>query len=133
MGAGTAARAAANQGGAGDHGHPLGHHPPNPQGDDGGGIGEPCGGTAQGEVQAHAAGGGRVRHPQRSYLRHVRHGPGYGRGDLGGQRALEGGLQAFLRGHAEGLPVRGLRRGHGHERLLQHPLHREAAEGSHCL
>jgi hypothetical protein len=22
---------------------------------------------------------------------------------------------------------------HGHERLLQHPLHREAAEGSHCL
>ena len=50
MGAGAAARAVADQGRAGDHRHPLGHRPSNPQGDDGGGIGEPCGGTAQGEI-----------------------------------------------------------------------------------
>ena len=46
MGAGTAARAAGNQGCVGDHRHPLGYRPPNPQGDDGGGAGESGGGTA---------------------------------------------------------------------------------------
>ena len=46
LGAGAAAGALVNQGRSGDHGHPLGYRPPNPQGDDGGGAGESGGGTA---------------------------------------------------------------------------------------